>query len=70
MKKNVGNIDKLVRLLVALLAVITTYADQVTSPWTYVLYVVAAIMVLTAFVGTCPLWLMTGINTLKLKKKQ
>ncbi len=70
MKKNVGNIDKLVRLLLALLAVIATYLDQVISPWTYVLYVVAGIMVLTAFIGSCPIWLMTGINTLKLKKKE
>jgi len=69
MKKNVGSIDKLVRLVIAIVAVWAAYTGQVESPWTYVLYVVAAIMVLTAFTGTCPIWLVAGVNTIKSKLK-
>jgi len=69
MKKNIGNIDKLIRLIIAVVAIWAAYTGQVESPWIYVLYAVAAIMVLTAFVGTCPIWLMTGINTVKSKLK-
>ncbi len=69
MKKNLGNIDKLIRLIIAVVAIWAAYTGQVSNPWNYVLYPVAAIMVLTAFVGTCPIWLMTGINTLKSKIK-
>lgn len=69
MKKNVGNTDKLVRLIIALVAVWAAYTNQVTNPWTYVLYAVAAIMVLTAIMGTCPIWLITGIKTVKSKLK-
>ncbi|HHC79215.1 MAG TPA: DUF2892 domain-containing protein [Flavobacteriia bacterium] len=68
MKKNVGSIDKVVRFIIAAVAIWAAYTHQVASPWDYVLYAVAAIMVLTALVGTCPIWLATGMNTLKSKE--
>ncbi len=68
MKKNIGSIDKVVRFLIAAVAIWAAYTHQVASPWDYVLYAVAAIMVLTALVSTCPIWLATGMNTLKAKK--
>lgn len=67
MKKNVGSVDKVVRYIIAAVAIWAAYTHQVASPWNYVLYVVAVIMVLTALVGTCPIWLATGMNTLKSK---
>jgi len=67
MKKNVGSIDKIVRFIVAAIAIWAAYTQQVASPWDYVLYGVAGLMVVTALVGTCPLWLVTGIKTLKSK---
>ena len=70
MKKNVGSTDRLIRLIIALAAIWVAYTGQVQSPWTYVLYAVAAIMVVTALMSSCPIWLMTGINTLKSKKKE
>lgn len=67
MKKNVGNTDKLIRFIIALAAIWAAYTGLVENPWTYVLYAVAAIMVLTALTSTCPIWLVTGINTIKSK---
>jgi len=67
MTKNIGNIDKLVRFIIAAVAIWAAFTQQVASPWDYVLYAVAAIMILTALVGTCPIWLVAGIKTLKSK---
>jgi len=69
MKKNVGNIDKLVRIIIAAVAIWAAYTQQVASPWDYVLYVVAAIMLITAITSTCPLWIVFGVNSLKSKLK-
>ncbi|WP_157972942.1 YgaP family membrane protein [Aureibaculum luteum] len=69
MKKNVGSIDKIIRLIIAVVAIWAAYTHQVASPWDYVLYAVAVIMILTALTSTCPIWLMTGISTLKSKIK-
>lgn len=69
MKKNIGNTDKIIRFIIAIVAVWAAYTEVVPNPWNYVLYAVAVIMVLTALVSTCPIWLVTGINTLKSKNK-
>ncbi len=69
MKKNVGSIDKIVRILIAAVAIWVAYTQQVASPWDYVLYVVAAIMLITAVTSTCPLWIVFSINSLKAKLK-
>ena len=69
MKKNIGSIDKVVRFIIAAVAIWAAYTHQVASPWDYVLYAVAAIMVITALMSTCPIWIIFGINTLKTKLK-
>jgi len=68
MKKNVGSIDKIVRIIIAVIAVYAAYSGMVASPWDYVLYAVAAIMVITSLMGTCPLFSIFGINTCKIKE--
>jgi len=68
MKKNVGSIDKVVRLIIAVIAVYVAYKGIVASPWDYVLYAVAGIMVITSLMGSCPLFSIFGINSCKVKK--
>ena len=62
MKKNVGSIDKIIRYIIALIAFYVAYKGLVQSPWDYVLYAVAGIMVLTGLIGTCPIFSIFGIN--------
>jgi len=65
MKKNIGSIDKVVRFIIAAVAIWAAYTHQVASPWDYVLYAVAGIMVITALASTCPIWMVCKINTSK-----
>jgi hypothetical protein len=60
MKKNMGNFDKAVRLLVALVVVVLAF--------TLVLVILAAVFVLTSLIGFCPLYWPFGINTGSKKK--
>lgn len=69
MKKNVGNTDKIVRYIIAIVALWLAYSGQVDNPWNIILYAVAVIMIMTALSSTCPIWLVTGMNTLKKKIK-
>ena len=68
MKKNVGSIDKIIRLIIAVIAVYAAYTGMVASPWNYVLYAVAVIMVATSLMGSCPLFSIFGIGTCKVKE--
>lgn len=69
MKKTVGSTDKIIRYIIAIIAFYAAYTNMVASPWNYVLYAIAAIMILTAITGLCPIFSMLGINTIKSKKK-
>jgi len=63
MKKNVGTIDKVTRLLVALVLAGLYLANVVTGTLGIILLVVAVVFVLTSFIGFCPLYWPFGINT-------
>ncbi len=65
MKKNVGSIDKVIRFIIAIVAIYVSYQGLVQSPWDYVLYAIAGIMILTGLVGTCPIFSVLGLNSNK-----
>jgi len=69
MKSNVGSTDKIIRIIIAIVALYAAYTGMAASPWNYVLYVVAAIMVFTSVMGCCPLFSIFGVNTCKIKKE-
>lgn len=61
MGKNVGNTDRVVRLVLAVLAVFG--ALQTDGALSIVLWLVAAIMAVTSVVGFCPLYRLFGMST-------
>lgn len=66
MKKNVGSIDKIVRILVAIIAGYFARTTAFGAEWiNYALYAVSGIALLTAIVGTCPLYSIIGIKSNK-----
>lgn len=62
-KKNEGNIDRIVRLVVAAAAIAGAAALGPGTVGGIVLLAVAAIMVVTAATGFCPLYRLIGIDT-------
>ena len=66
MKKNVGSIDKIVRIVIAVVAGYFAYNGNFESAVIgYVLWAVAAIMLVTSLIGTCPLYSIFGIKSNK-----
>ncbi len=66
MKKNVGSIDKIVRIIIAVVAGYFAKTHGFEASWVnYLLYAVAAIMLLTAIVGTCPIYSALGMKSNK-----
>jgi hypothetical protein len=65
MKKNMGNMDKVIRVLIALVIGVLVFADVLTGTLAIVLLALAGIFVLTSVVGTCPLYLPFGASTCK-----
>ena len=63
MKKNMGNTDKIVRLIVAVIIFILYWQGIISGTLGIVLMVFAAIFLITSFVSFCPLYPLLGINT-------
>jgi len=63
MKKTVGSTDKIVRGIIAVVALVVAGIAGFGSVWGIVLVIVAAVMVVTASSGYCPIYSATGIST-------
>jgi hypothetical protein len=65
MKKNMGTIDKVVRILVAIVIAGLYFANMISGTVAIVLLIFAGIFILTSFMSFCPLYLPFGISTRK-----
>jgi hypothetical protein len=63
MKKNMGLLDKTIRLAIAVLASILFLTETITGTFGIVLVVISAIFVLTSLLNFCPLYTVFGIST-------
>jgi hypothetical protein len=68
MKKNMGDLDKGIRLLLAAILGILYFIGVVEGTLGIVVLVVAIIFLATSFIGFCPLYTLIGISTCKVKK--
>ncbi|HMQ76610.1 MAG TPA: DUF2892 domain-containing protein [Flavobacteriales bacterium] len=69
MKKNVGNIDRIVRILLALVFGYLYFTGAVPELVGTVLLVLGGIFLLTALLGTCPIYSVLGMSTCPVKQK-
>jgi len=67
MKKNMGNVDRIVRVLVAALVGYLYYAGIISGTVGIALLVVAGVFVLTSIVSFCPIYSLLGISTCKVE---
>ncbi len=68
MKKNMGAIDKLIRMLIAVVIVVLYFTHVISGTLEIILLILAVIFALTSLIGFCPLYLPLGINTDKKKE--
>lgn len=69
MKKNMGNADRIIRVLVAAAIGILYYTNIITGTLGIVLLVLAGVFLLTSVVSFCPLYSPFGISTCEVKKE-
>ena len=67
MKKNLGNADRIIRLCVACILGLLWFQNLITGTLGVVALAVAAVFVLTSFIGWCPLYALFGIRSMTKK---
>jgi len=65
MSTNESGVDRIIRVVIAIAAVVGAFAVGPSSVLGIILFVVAAIMLVTAAVGFCPLYRLFGLSTKK-----
>ena len=65
MKKNMGTIDKVIRILVAVVVVVLYFTNVISGTLAIILLILAGVFILTSVLGFCPLYLPLGISTKK-----
>ena len=69
MKKNMSNLDRVFRIIVAGILIGMFYADIISGIWGILALAVAGIFVATSFINFCPLYSLFGISTRKQAKE-
>ncbi len=63
MKKNMGNLDRILRIVVAAVLAVLYFNGTLAGTLGIVALVVAVVFLLTSAVGFCPLYRLVGLST-------
>ena len=69
MKKNMGTIDKLIRVFIAAVIGVIYFMGLINGVTAIILLVLAGVFLLTSLISVCPLYLPFGISTINKEKK-
>ena len=63
MKKNMGTVDRVIRILLAAAVLVLYVTHVISGPVAIVLGIIAVVFALTSFVGVCPAYLPFKLST-------
>ena len=63
MKRNMGNVDRVIRVLIALLILGAWISGFISGTLSLVLLIIAGVFVVTSIFATCPMYRVLGIST-------
>lgn len=70
MKANMGSVDKIVRILAAVVIVALYFGNMISGTVAIILLVFAGIFIATSLISFCPLYYPLGISTRPKETKQ
>ncbi|HEY5471317.1 MAG TPA: DUF2892 domain-containing protein [Bacteroidales bacterium] len=65
MKKNMGTVDKVIRILVAVIVVSLYFTNVISGTLAIILLALSAVFVVTSIFSTCPLYMPFDLSTRK-----
>ena len=67
MKKNVGFIDRIVRVLLFVIAALLYFTGTLSGTSGLIVLIAGAVLLLTSLMGFCPIYFSVGISSLRKK---
>lgn len=68
MKKNMGNADRIIRIIIAAVVAVLFFSNIISGTLGIVLLALAGIFVLTSLVSFCPIYTIFGLSTCPVKR--
>jgi hypothetical protein len=65
MKKNMGTIDRIIRVILAAVVAVLYFTGQITSTAAIILGILAIVFLITSALGFCPLYVPLKLSTIK-----
>jgi len=65
MKKNMGSLDRIIRVVLSVVFLALFWTETVTGLFGYVLATLGVVFLLTSLVSFCPLYTIVGLKTCK-----
>jgi len=65
MKKNMGTIDKVIRILIAVVIAVLYFTKIIPGTLGIILMILAVVFVITSLISFCPVYFPFGISTAK-----
>ena len=70
MKTNVGKADKVIRVIIAVVAAALIVTQTLTGTWAIVVGIAGAAMLITSITGFCGLYKVFGMSTCSMKETE
>ncbi|NCO62969.1 MAG: DUF2892 domain-containing protein [Flavobacteriales bacterium] len=70
MKKNMGSVDRFIRIIIAAIVAVLYYTGTISGTLGIVLLVLAGVFLITSLISVCPLYAPFGISTCKVKENK
>jgi hypothetical protein len=68
MKKNMGAVDRTIRVVISVVVAILYYSQIISGLWGGIALVIATVFLLTSLLGFCPLYNLFGWRTCAVEK--
>lgn len=65
MNKNMGSIDRIIRVALFAVIVIIYFEDVISGTLPMILLIIAGLLIVTSFFSFCPLYSLLGMTTMK-----
>ena len=70
MKKNMGNADRIIRVIIAAIIGILYFTNIISGTLAIVLLVLSVVFFLTSIISFCPLYTIFGLKTCPIESKK
>jgi hypothetical protein len=70
MKKNMGNADRIIRVIIAAIIGILYFTNIISGTLAIVLLILSVVFILTSIISFCPLYTIFGLKTCPIENKK